>query len=124
MERRRFPRRNVSGLALKATIVISGESLLAERTPKFVEIDAKPVNISRSGICLSMNLGTPWDTFSPDKELDLFLQRGKTKQALKGKIVHILEGGHIIGLEFCHTLNDMDLLLDGSVKSRTHSSIL
>ncbi len=120
MERRRFPRRDVSGLPLKATVVISGESLLEERTPKFVEIDAKPVNISRSGICLLINLGTPWNTFSPDKELDLFLQRGKTKQAFKGKIVHILEGGRMIGLEFCHTLNDMDSLLDSPGKSRTH----
>lgn len=120
MERRRFPRQDIRQLPLKATIVISGESLLKEDTPRSVEIDAKPVNISQSGICLSLRFDGRWNTLLPDKEIELFLQRGRVKQSLKGKIVHILEGGQMLGLQFCHTLNNMDHLVGSSAKKPLH----
>ena len=112
MERRRFPRHDVSGLPLKATLILTGESLLKRNSPHSVEISAHPNNLSQSGISLTLDLNAPWETLSSQTEIELCLERDLVNQPLKGKVVHLQKGDHqTLGLEFVAPLNDMTSFL-------------
>lgn len=111
MERRKFSRQDVRGIPLKATLVLSGGSLLKKDSHSAIEIDAHPINLSSHGICLRLGLNATWDTISPTKEVDLFLERGSQRQPLRGKVVHLEQDHRIIGLEFSSPFGDLSRFL-------------
>jgi hypothetical protein len=111
LERRKFSRQDVQGIPLKATLVLSGGSLLRKDSHSAIEIDAQPINLSQAGICLRLGLDAAWVTFSHKKEVDLLLERGPERQPLKGKVVHYEEDHQVIGLEFIAPLSDLSRFL-------------
>ena len=111
MERRRFPRQDVRGTPLKATLILAGGSLLKRGLPTAIEINAEPVNLSRSGVCISLGLDTTWETFLMKKEVQLLLERGKESRSLRGRIVHLKDENRTLGLEFDAPLPDFSHLL-------------
>jgi hypothetical protein len=101
VERRKFPRQDVRGSPLKATLVLTGGSLLNSATHNAVEIDAHPLDLSQGGIRLSLGLKAHWATFSPQREIDLFLvgDEGRRKP-FKATVIRFLEQDHELSLEF------------------------
>lgn len=101
MERRKFPRQDVRGIPLKVTLVLIGGSLLNRASTSAVEIDAQPIDLSEGGIRLSLGLKAHWATFSPQKEIDLFLVSAKGRRMpLKATVIRFLEDVHELGLKF------------------------
>jgi hypothetical protein len=111
LERRKSSRQDVRGIPLKATLVLSGGSLLKKDSHSAIEIDAHPINLSQTGVCLKLDLDASWVTISPTKEVDLFLERGEAREPLKGKVVHFLQGHKVLGLEFSTPLKDLSRFL-------------
>lgn len=113
MERRRFPRQDVREVPLKATLVLAGGSLLKRNLPTAIEIDTHPVNLSRSGVCLSVGLQTTWSTISPAKELELVFERGGERTPVKGRVIHTSVTGQdrFLGVEFSTPLKDVSRFL-------------
>ena len=106
MERRRFPRQDVRGTALRATLVLTGGSLLDNNSSRTVEIDAHPFDLSRGGMCVSLGLVAHWTTISREKEIDLVLASGGERKPLKARVVWLEKGDQILGLEFRTPLQD------------------
>lgn len=103
-EKRKYPRREVlSGSALNAKLVLTGGSLLST-TPRSIEIDAQPLNISQGGIGLLLKLDVPWETLTPQKEVALHLNMGNQIWRLLAKVVHHARDHRTIGLEFTQPL--------------------
>lgn len=112
MERRLFPRQDIRGTALKARLVLTGGSLLNKNSPAAIEIDAQPVNLSRSGVCLSLSPDVTWDTLTPKKELFLYLEGAGGRCPLQGRIVHKGEGASTtLGMQFAAPLEDVSQFL-------------
>lgn len=107
MERRKFPRQDVRGSTLRATLVLAGGSLLNSRSFSTVEIDAHPLDLSQGGMCVSLGLDAHWSTISREKEIDLFLGKGEEREPLKAKVVRLEKGDQVLGLEFKTPLHDM-----------------
>jgi len=115
VERRKFPRQDVRGTPLKATLVLTGESLLKTESYSAVEIDAHPIDLSEGGIRLCLDLDAHWATFSPQKEIDLFLVSGEGRKPVKATVVRYLEDIHELGLEFQDPLDVSQYFLQPSL---------
>lgn len=106
MERRRFPRQDVRETVLKATLVLTGGSLLDSNSFSTVEIEAHPIDLSRGGMCVTLGLDAHWTTISREKEIDLVLASGGECEPLKVRVVWLEKGDQILGLEFKAPLQD------------------
>jgi hypothetical protein len=107
VERRKFPRQDVRGTPLKATLVLSGGSLLNRNSFNAVEIETHPIDLSRGGMSLSLGLDTVWATFSPEREVDLHLDcGGDSGSHVRARVVRIEAGDQVLGLEFVSPLED------------------
>ena len=98
-------------MPLKATLVLTGGSLLRENSPNSIEIDATPINLSRSGILLSLYLDVAWQTLKTNQEIDLHLEKGGDRQSMKGRVVHVEDDHRALGLEFIGPLKDISRFL-------------
>lgn len=100
-------------MPLKATLLLSGASLLKEEVSTSIEIQARPINLSRSGICLTLGVDADWVTISPKKKINLILEGGLEKKSLTGRVVHHDQGAdsiqqrQVLGLEFIPPLDDL-----------------
>ncbi len=106
LERRRFPRQDVRQVPLKAAVLLNGTSLITEGTPYLIEIGAHPIDLSQTGISLSLDVDAAWESLVMQKELDLLLTTGSDQEELKGRIVRVVDRAHILGLEFACLLKD------------------
>jgi hypothetical protein len=113
VERRKFPRQNVRGTSLKATLVLTGGSLLKTESYSAVEIDAHPIDLSEGGIRLFLD--AHWATFSPQKEVDLFLVNSDERKPVKATVVRYLEDVRELSLEFQDPLDVSRYLLRPSL---------
>ncbi len=115
VERRRFPRQGVGGTSIKATLLLPANSLLKEDFSSVVEIDAKPINISQGGICVSLGMDAVWLMTSSDhhskKELEIVLEHGGKSESLKSCVVRADADHNILGLEFQTPLQYLSPLL-------------
>jgi len=112
VERRRFPRQDVQGMSLKVGVVINGGSLISHDTPRAIEIQAQAINLSRSGICLTLVIDAIWQTIMPHREVTLVLERGPERQSLKAEVVRVQSKKHMmIGLKFPSPFSDMSKFL-------------
>lgn len=107
MERRRFPRQDVRGTPLKAMLILSGGSLLNKDSVNQVEIDAHAIDLSLGGVRLSLDFDAMWTTISPQKDVELFLERDGKMTPVKAKVVHVETEERQLGLEFIHPLDNM-----------------
>lgn len=107
-------------MPLKATLVLAGGSLLRRDLPTTVEIQARPINLSPFGISVSLDLQAVWSTLTQTKEVGIFLERGRERHRVLGKIVHLEDlqdpadreaGQRILGLEFSTPLRDVTRFL-------------
>ena len=103
-DRRKYPRQDVQDLSLRATVILAGMSLLNQSLDNSVEITMKPVNVSRGGICLSMEIEATWDTMSLHKEVGFILEKAEGSQPslLRGRVVRMDYEHQLMGLEFPH----------------------
>lgn len=106
MEKRRFPRQDVRGTVLKATLVLAGGSLLDSSLFSAVEIDARPTDLSQGGVCVTLGLDAHWATISREREIDFILTNGLVSEHLKTRVAWLKEGGQTLGLEFKTPLHD------------------
>lgn len=112
MERRKFPRQDVRGAPLKATLVLTGGSLLSNSAHS-VEIETYPINLSRGGMSVSLGFSAVWATISPDREVDLCLGRdGVAESRIRAKIVRVQPWDHVLGLEFASPLENASPFLE------------
>lgn len=108
-DRRRFPRHDVSKSSLKASLVLSGGSLL-KNSQNSVEIDTHPVDFSRGGMRLSLGLDAVWTTIAPMHEIDISL--GDTHDTVrKARVVHFIPQDHSVGLEFISPFEDVSTIV-------------
>lgn len=105
MERRKYPRQAVAGPSLRATLVLLGSSLIQEHSYTTFEIDAQPIDLSRSGVGLALRADMEWETLSPSHEVQLSLEKGPLLERLRGTIVYLNRKEHRVGLEFDSPLN-------------------
>lgn len=85
--------------------------MLRKNFPNAVEINADPVNLSRCGICVALQLDAAWETLSPDHKIELFLERGIDRQSLKGRVVRAESDHRLLGIEFLSPLRDISQFL-------------
>lgn len=72
-----------------------------------MEIEIHPLDLSRGGISFSLGLDTVWATFAPEREVDLYLDRGGSSESrVRGRVVRVQAGDHVLGLEFQSPLED------------------
>lgn len=116
MERRKFPRRDVRGTPLKATLVLTGGSLLNKNSFNAVEIETHPIDLSQGGMSLSLGLDSVWATFSPMREVELYLDRGGLRESrIRARVVHVQAGDHVLGLEFVSPLGEESPFLEAQL---------
>jgi hypothetical protein len=97
----------VRGTPFKATLVLTGGSLLNKDSFRAMEIEIHPIDLSRGGMSLTLGLDSVWATFSPEREVDLYLDRGGERESrLRARVVHVQAGDHVLGLEFVAPLED------------------
>ena len=106
MERRRFPRQDVRGTVLKATLVLTGGSLLDGNSSSTIEIDTHPIDLGRGGMRVALGLVAHWTTLSREKEIGLVLANGKDSEPLQARVVRLEDGNQVLGLEFKTPLQD------------------
>lgn len=112
MERREFPRQDVRGLSLKVAVVIRGGSLISAGKPHVVEIQAQPINLSQTGICLTLIVDAAWQTIMPHKQVTLVLERGSEKKSLMAEVVRVqLQKHPMVGLKFPKPFYDVSKFL-------------
>ena len=111
-ERRRFLRHNVQDIPLRAVLILTGGSLLNQDLSSVIEIDARPINMSQGGICLSLVFDATWNMISTSKELEISLQNGAKSYSLKGKIVRTVQKDRLLGLEFTSPLLETSSLIN------------
>ncbi len=109
-DRRRFPRHDVSKTSLKASLVLSGGSLLKKNSQNSVEIDTNPLDFSRGGMRLSLGLDAVWSTLAPAHEIDVSLG-GNHETVRKARVVHIMPKDHSVGLEFLKPFEDVSTVV-------------
>ena len=109
MERRGFPRHSVRGMSLKATLVLMGGSVLREDFSNAIEIKASPIDMSLSGMRLTLDMKTHWGNIAPGKDVELLLMKdgGSDLQSLHGQIVHVSKGGRTLGVKLSQPLQNM-----------------
>lgn len=107
MERRKFPRQDVRGTPLRATLVLTGGSLLNKDSFNAVEIETHPIDLSRGGMSVLLGLDSVWATFSPERHVELHLnQTGKPHSRISARVVRVEAGEQVLGLEFESPLED------------------
>jgi len=112
VERRKFPRQDVRGTPFKATLVLTGGSLLKKDSFNAMEIEIHPLDLSRGGMSFSLALDSVWATFAPEREFDLYLDRGGDRESrVRARVVRVQAGDHVLGLEFASPLEDASLFL-------------
>ena len=108
MENRRYPRENIADRSqLSAKLVLNGGSLLESSTTHSIEIGAKPLNISRGGICLNLKLDVPWVTLNPQSKVSLLLSFGKQVWLLPATVVRHEKEGRTLALEFADPMKSI-----------------
>lgn len=99
------------GTPLKATLVLTGGSLLNKNSFNAVEIETQPIDLSRGGMSVFLELESVWATFSPEREVELHLDRGGERESrIRARVVHVQPGEHILGLEFASPFEDVSPL--------------
>ncbi len=122
MERRKHARKNVKNLSVKAKLVIAGESLLKQEHPHTVEIDAMALNVSQTGICLFLDTRATWNTITPNHELTISFPEMNLQKTIRGKVVHVLERGRVLGLQFSSPVGELyDELMERHSEDLTFS---
>lgn len=119
MERRKFPRRDLKGSPIRATVILTGGSLLKDDFPTSIEITTEALNISEGGVCLAAPFQTTWETLSPEKEVDLYLTKAESKDgakdgegyAVKGTIRRVEKETELLGMEFKNPFTSHSLLI-------------
>lgn len=93
-------------MPLKATLVLRGGSLVHKDIQSDIEIEAHALNLSSSGVLLSLDIRTHWGNIAPHKNVELILEHGhgKDRQPLDGQIVRMSPGGRLLGLQFTKPL--------------------
>lgn len=94
-------------MSLKATIILKGGSLLRQDFSNEIEIEARPLDLSLSGICITLDLKAHWANIAPHKDVEMILERGHDRQFLRGEIMHMSPGGRRLGVRFAKPLQNM-----------------
>ena len=88
-------------MPLKATVVLNGGSLLHSQACSDVEFDAHPIDLSQGGIRLSLGLQAHWATFSPQREIELFLVNDEGGRIpFRATVVRFLKDSQELSLQF------------------------
>ena len=108
MDRRRHPRQDVRSVPIKASLVIEGGSLINPEYSQSVEIRAKAINLSRTGICLVLPFEALWQTTSPHHEVTLLFEVGEQREAFHAEVIRIQKKGKtMLGLKFSKPFSNM-----------------
>ena len=111
VERRRFPRRDLRGTPIQARLVLTGNSLLKRDASHSIEIDARPVNLSRGGVGLTLEVDATWAAIAPEKEVSLLLEASGSRAPFRGKVVRYEGESRLMGLEFDRPLSEISRFL-------------
>ena len=108
MDRRRHPRQDVRSVPIKASLLIEGGSLINPESLQSVEIRAKAINLSRTGICLVLPFEALWQTASPHHEVTLLFEVGEQKESFHAEVMRIQKKGKtMLGLKFSKPFSNM-----------------
>lgn len=101
--------------SVRATIVMTGGSLLSVRNETAIELEGKLINISQGGLCLTLDYDANWDILSSSKELEIHLSNGDQRCSTVGRVTHYGTDRSILGIKFHKPLTDLDTLLNPTV---------
>ncbi len=108
MDRRTHPRQDVRKVPIKASLVIEGGSLINPEASQSVEIRAKAVNLSRTGICIALPFEALWQTVSPQHEVTLLVESGEQKESFHAEVIRVQKKGKtMMGLKFSKPFSNM-----------------
>ena len=107
-DRRISPRQDVRKVPIKASLLIEGGSLINPEASQSVEIRAKAVNLSRTGICLVLPFEALWETVSPQHQVTLLVESGKQRETFNAEVIRIQKKGKTtLGLKFSKPFSNM-----------------
>lgn len=113
MERRVFERYVLDkSHPLRATIVMSADSLVSKTNTTSIEMEGRPVNISRGGLCLTLDYDATWEVISSSKEVEIHLSNGDKGCSTRGKVTHLGTDRTVLGIQFYHPLIDLPELIN------------
>ena len=108
MERRQYTRHTCAeDLGLHVYVILSGGSLVDEKSSHFVELEGKPTNVSHGGTCITFDFDPDLSSLEPNSEVDLVFCRGDTFQRKHAIVMHVHEGHKKLGLQFLRPLSDL-----------------
>ncbi|OGP16152.1 MAG: hypothetical protein A2053_06140 [Deltaproteobacteria bacterium GWA2_50_8] len=114
MERRSYPRHLCSeNPKLKVSVLLSGGSLIGLKSPHLVELEGRPLDVSRGGLSLSFDFDPDLSSLEPPSKVDLVLRYEGCKKTARAQIVHVHEGHRRMGLSFVQpleTLTDLGIV--------------
>lgn len=111
MERRRFPRQDLRGKPIQARLVLTGGSLLKKDASHSIEIDVRPINLSRGGVGLTLGVDATWDSIAPSREVTLLLEASGVRAPFRGRVVRYEGGSRLMGFEFDRPLKEISRFL-------------
>ncbi|QQR81844.1 MAG: PilZ domain-containing protein [Deltaproteobacteria bacterium] len=108
MDRRTHPRQDVRKVPIKASLLIEGGSLINPESSQSVEIRAKAVNLSRTGICIVLPFEALWQTVSPQHEVTLLVESGDERESFHAEVIRVQKKGKtMMGLKFSKPFSNM-----------------
>ncbi len=112
VERRNYERHSLDVThPLRATIIMSGDSLLASSAHTTIELEGKPINISTGGVCLTLDYDATWEMLSSSKELLIHLHNGTEHIETRGRVTHVGGDRSILGIQFFRPLKNLSPLV-------------
>lgn len=120
--RRISPRQDVRKVPIKASLLIEGGSLINPEASQSVEIRAKAVNLSRTGICLVLPFEALWETVSPQHQVTLLVESGKQRETFNAEVIRIQKKGKTtLGLKFSKPFSNMMSFVVPELSEKTTS---
>ncbi len=121
-DRRISPRQDVRKVPIKASLLIEGGSLINPEASQSVEIRAKAVNLSRTGICLVLPFEALWETVSPQHQVTLLVESGKQRETFNAEVIRIQKKGKTtLGLKFSKPFSNMMSFVVPELSEKTTS---
>lgn len=121
-DRRISPRQDVRKVPIKSSLLIEGGSLINPEASQSVEIRAKAVNLSRTGICLVLPFEALWETVSPQHQVTLLVESGKQRETFNAEVIRIQKKGKTtLGLKFSKPFSNMMSFVVPELSEKTTS---
>lgn len=108
-ERRRYPRQNLKATdGITATLILPGTSLVLRKGGNNqIEIQGRPADIGRGGVCIEISFEAPWQSIVNRREIDLLLEKESYRRLFKARVAHSRMGHKVIGVAFEAPIGDV-----------------